>query len=108
MCGCDGYTYSSGCVAAFEGVSIACEGLCPCPAACTSADGCLDIGPVVCRVNDFQTASPNPSLTMYDTPAVGQIHFYLVRGRGTGSVGVTTYGTTSDGRERLFAGDCPR
>jgi Kazal-type serine protease inhibitor-like protein len=108
VCGCDGQTYSNSCVADVFGVSVACDGACPCPPACPPGEACLDEGPVICRANDVFAGSGARGIVDEDIPPLGQAFFYLVRARGSGAVGVTTYGFTTAGQERFFVGDCPR
>ncbi len=108
VCGCDGVTYSNSCIANQADVPVACAGSCPCPQPCSEPDGCLDVGPVLCEIND-RAAQPSAMylpIQQFDPPA-GQALFIFARAKGPGVVGVTTYGSTSDGEERLFAGDCP-
>ena len=109
VCGCDGVTYSNSCIANGLDIPMACGGVCPCPPACTATDGCLDVGPVLCEINDYaaQPFAMYLPIRKFDPP-LGQALFIFARAKGPGVVGVTTYGFTTAGEERLFARDCPR
>lgn len=105
VCGCDGITYGNSCLARFLDVSLACTGTCPCAPACTHPEGCIDVGPVTCRGD---VTEPPWGILENEAPPMGQAYFYVVRAKGDGVVGTTTYGFTSDGRERHFEGaGCP-
>jgi len=108
VCGCDGVTYSNSCIANGFDAPIACRGVCPCPPPCSEPDGCLDVGPVLCEINDVAARAYAMYLPVrLFEPPVGQALFIFARAKGPGVVGVTTYGFTTAGEERLFARDCP-
>ncbi|HET8948089.1 MAG TPA: hypothetical protein VFQ07_14020 [Candidatus Polarisedimenticolia bacterium] len=105
VCGCDGRTYSNSCFADESNASIRCAGACPCPPACTYDEGCIAGGPVTCRAT---IPAPYTGIQEPEIPRPGEAYFYFVKALGTGVVNTTTYGFTSDGRERFFSGPvCP-
>lgn len=69
--------------------------------------GGIDLGPVVCLVDDTPATSTFGGPGDWEAPPAGQAFFYLVRAKGVN--GITPYSFSSTGLEaRPSAGDCPQ
>ena len=70
--------------------------------------GGVDLGPVVCLVNDSPAVSTLGSPGDVEAPPAGRAFFYLVRSKGVGVGGITPYSVSSSGQVATPSdGDCP-
>ena len=66
----------------------------------------IDLGVVICLLDDYRDRTTEHGPSDPDRPVAGEAFFYLVRTWGA-RIGVTTYGFSSDSRERIASGgDC--